>query len=93
MTKKLIATNREDGGELAKIAQMKYLKTQQGFQHSQLLGWNDLDEECKEEYRMIWEAIALPYIEVIKGVREGVSQFSEAIEMLSSLEIKEDKDA
>jgi hypothetical protein len=92
MTDKLIATTREDGGKLAKTAQAKWLQTQEGFQFSQITPWEGLPEECKEEWCVIWEAIATPYLDVIRGVREGVSSFAEAIDMLSSLEVKEDID-
>lgn len=91
MTKKLIATNREDGGRLAKEAQVRWLRTQPGFKSSQLLGWDDLDEECKEEWCCIWEAIATPYVDVIRGITEGFSELSEAVDMLRQLEIRENK--
>jgi hypothetical protein len=87
----MVATNREDGGKLAKNAQIRWLRTQEGFQHSQITTWEELPEECKEEYRCIWEAIAVPYLDVIKGIREGFSELHEAIDMLSLLEIKEEK--
>lgn len=93
MADKLIATTREDGGKLAKTAQAKWLQTQEGFKTSKITPWEKLPEECREEWRVIWEGIATPYLDVIRGVREGVSSFAETIDMLSSLEVKEDKDA
>jgi hypothetical protein len=90
MIEKLIATNREDGGRLAKEAQVKWLRTQEGFQHSRITPWEELPEECKEEWRCIWEGIATPYMDVISSIREGISSLSEAVDMLRLLEIEEE---
>lgn len=89
MTDKLIATNREDGGKLAKIAQMKWLQTQEGFQHSRITPWEELPEECKEEWRVIWEGIALPYLEVIRSLH-SLSGVFEDLALLELDSLRED---
>jgi hypothetical protein len=89
----MIATNREDGGKLVRGAWIKWARTQPDPKHSWLIPWEKLSEEEKEAECQVWETIVTPYLDVIRGVREGVSNFYEAIDMLSLLEIKEDNDA
>jgi hypothetical protein len=65
----MLAINREEGGELVRLAWIRWAKTQQQPKASWLVSWANLTEQDKEANRQIWDAIVAPYNEVVQELQ------------------------
>lgn len=64
-----MATNREEGGRIVRLAWIKWAEQQPDPKPFWLVTWEELNEPDKEADRQIWEAIVAPYQDVVSAAR------------------------
>jgi len=75
-----IAHNREEGGRLVRAAWISWAQQQPNPKPSWLVPWEDLAEEDKEADRVIWDQIALPYVQIIAEKDDRIDSLAERLD-------------
>jgi hypothetical protein len=80
----MVASNREEGGELVRLAWIRWAKQQPQPKASWLVSWENLPEPDREADRQIWDAVVAPYNDALTEIRQENKALREAIDKYTS---------